>query len=211
VGETSVIECLTGKVINIEPETVVVDVNGVGYLVYCGNPYKFGEWMDNSITIYTYQHVREDAIRLYGFFHREERRLFEKLLQVSGIGPKGALAIVAAEQPELVIQAIENEDESFLVKFPGVGKKTARQMILDLKGKVAELVPSLTETSEHVSDVVNRHTTSSLSKELDEALEALRALGYVEREIKKVQPILEKQELTTDEYIKLALKEMLKS
>jgi Holliday junction DNA helicase RuvA len=210
VGETSVIECLTGKVINIEPETVVVDVHGVGYLVYCGNPYKFGEWMNNSITIYTYQHVREDAIRLYGFFHREERRLFEKLLQVSGIGPKGALAIVAAEQPELVIQAIENEDESFLVKFPGVGKKTARQIILDLKGKVAELVPTLTEKNERVSDVMNRHATS-LTRELDEALEALRALGYVEREIKKIQPLLESHELTTDEYIKLALKEMLQS
>ncbi|MCR6110257.1 Holliday junction branch migration protein RuvA [Bacillus sp. A301a_S52] len=204
------IECLTGKVINIEPETVVVDVHGVGYLVYCGNPYKFGEWMNNSITIYTYQHVREDAIRLYGFFHREERRLFEKLLQVSGIGPKGALAIVAAEQPELVIQAIENEDESFLVKFPGVGKKTARQIILDLKGKVAELVPTLTEKNERVSDVMNRHATS-LTRELDEALEALRALGYVEREIKKIQPLLESHELTTDEYIKLALKEMLQS
>ncbi|UTR14242.1 Holliday junction branch migration protein RuvA [Salipaludibacillus sp. LMS25] len=204
------IECLTGKIINIEPETIVIDVQGVGYLVYCGNPYKFGEWMNNSITIYTYQHVREDAIRLYGFFHREDRRLFEKLLQVSGIGPKGALAIVAAEQPGRVIQAIENEDESFLVKFPGVGKKTARQIILDLKGKVAELVPALTESSELVSDVISRQMTS-LPKELEEALEALRALGYVEREIKKVQPILESQELTTDEYIKLALKEMLQS
>jgi Holliday junction DNA helicase RuvA len=210
VGEPSVIECLTGKIINIEPETIVIDVQGVGYLVYCGNPYKFGEWMNNSITIYTYQHVREDAIRLYGFFHREDRRLFEKLLQVSGIGPKGALAIVAAEQPGRVIQAIENEDESFLVKFPGVGKKTARQIILDLKGKVAELVPALTESSELVSDVISRQMTS-LPKELEEALEALRALGYVEREIKKVQPILESQELTTDEYIKLALKEMLQS
>ena len=78
---------------------------------------------------------------LYGFKTREERLLFTKLLGVSGIGPKGALAILASGQTGQVVQAIEHEDEKFLVKFPGVGKKTARQMILDLKGKLADVVP----------------------------------------------------------------------
>lgn len=203
------IECLKGKVTNIEPETIVLDVRDVGYLIYCGNPYRYEEWLNGTVTVYTYQYVREDAIRLYGFFHREERRLFEKLLQVSGIGPKGALAIVAAEQPQLVVEAIENEDETFLVKFPGVGKKTARQIILDLKGKVAELIPSLAKTEQQTT--VTIPASASESKDLDEAVEALRALGYVEREIKKVLPTLQKQELTTDQYIKLALKEMLQN
>ncbi|MCE7793748.1 Holliday junction branch migration protein RuvA [Salipaludibacillus sp. CUR1] len=200
------IECLKGKVINIEPETVVIEVQGVGYLIYTGNPYKYEEWLDETVIIYTYQHVREDAIRLYGFRHREERRLFEKLLQVSGIGPKGALAIVASEQPGLVVEAIENEDEKFLVKFPGVGKKTARQIILDLKGKVEEFVPSLTQS---VPGEARASKTSSYSQELEEAIEALRALGYIEKEIKKVIPTLQKDSLSTDQYIKLALKEML--
>ncbi|WP_280768621.1 Holliday junction branch migration protein RuvA [Salipaludibacillus daqingensis] len=203
------IECLKGNVINIEPETIVVDVRDVGYLIYCGNPYRYEEWLNETVTVYTYQHVREDAIRLYGFFHREERRLFEKLLQVSGIGPKGALAIVAAEQPQLVVEAIENEDEKFLVKFPGVGKKTARQMILDLKGKVQELVPTLTHETGETGPLFKRSSTEN--EELEEALEALKALGYVDREIKKVLPVLQQNELSTDQYIKLALKEMLRS
>jgi holliday junction DNA helicase RuvA len=201
-----VIECLKGKVINIEPETVVIEVQGVGYLIYAGNPYKYEEWLNETVIVYTYQHVREDAIRLYGFRHREERRLFEKLLQVSGIGPKGALAIVASEQPGLVVEAIENEDEKFLVKFPGVGKKTARQIILDLKGKVEEFVPSLAQS---VPGEARTSRTSSYSQELEEAIEALRALGYIEKEIKKVIPALQKESLSTDQYIKLALKEML--
>lgn len=206
-GGKFVIECLKGTVINIEPETIVIDVHDVGYLVYCGNPYRYEEWLNEIVTVYTYQHVREDAIRLYGFYHREERRLFEKLLQVSGIGPKGALAIVAAEQPQLVVEAIENEDETFLVKFPGVGKKTARQMILDLKGKLQELVPTLTQNNTEITTIFSRN--ASENDELEEALEALKALGYVDREIKKVLPILRKDQLSTDQYIKLALKEML--
>ncbi|WP_416149204.1 Holliday junction branch migration protein RuvA [Salipaludibacillus sp. HK11] len=201
------IECLKGTVINIEPETIVIDVHQVGYLVYCGNPYRYEEWIDQTVTVYTYQHVREDAIRLYGFFHREERRLFEKLLQVSGIGPKGALAIVSAEQPKLVVEAIENEDETFLIKFPGVGKKTARQMILDLKGKVQELVPTLTQNAGEIGS--NYSNVSTGNEDLEEALEALKALGYVEREIKKILPTLRENVMTTDQYIKLALKEML--
>ncbi|PYZ94133.1 Holliday junction branch migration protein RuvA [Salipaludibacillus keqinensis] len=201
------IECLKGTVINIEPETIVIDVHQVGYLVYCGNPYRYEEWLNETVTVYTYQHVREDAIRLYGFLYREERRLFEKLLQVSGIGPKGALAIVASEQPQLVVEAIENEDEKFLVKFPGVGKKTARQMILDLKGKVQELVPNLIQVPTNSTTLLPQHPSEN--GELEEAVEALKALGYVEREIKKVLPTLRKDELTTDQYIKLALKEML--
>ncbi|MGJ9382926.1 Holliday junction branch migration protein RuvA [Salipaludibacillus neizhouensis] len=204
------IECLKGKIINIEREAIVIDVRDVGYLVYCGNPYRYEESINETVTVYTYQHVREDAIRLYGFFHREERRLFEKLLSVSGIGPKGALAIVAAEQPQLVVEAIENEEEAFLIKFPGVGKKTARQIILDLKGKLEELMPTLT------LDLTQPHSEHSVPKqrsgnqELEEAMEALKALGYVDREIKKVYPQLASETMSTDQYIKLALKEMLK-
>ncbi|QKS70765.1 Holliday junction branch migration protein RuvA [Paenalkalicoccus suaedae] len=196
------IEMLTGKVVHIELETVTLDVHGVGYLLHCGNPYRYQEFLEETVTIYTYQHVREDMIRLYGFFHREERRLFEKLLQVSGIGPKGALAIVCSGQPTSVVEAIEEENETFLTKFPGVGKKTARQIILDLKGKVGDIMPTLAEGLFRTHEPEN--------DELEEALEALRALGYVEREIKKIEPALKAQPGSTDHYIKLALQEMLK-
>ncbi|PRO65001.1 Holliday junction branch migration protein RuvA [Alkalicoccus urumqiensis] len=199
------IECITGYIVHQEADTVVVETGGIGYLVHCGNPYRYQINHDEKTTIYTYQHVREDAVKLFGFTHREERRLFEKLLQVSGIGPKGALAIVGSEQPRQVVEAIEEENVHFLTKFPGVGKKTAGQIVLDLKGKVGEIAPTL---SEGLFAAPEKETSAS-QQELEDALEALRALGYTEREIKKVTPSLEKEDCTTDEYIKLALKKML--
>ncbi|NEU31549.1 Holliday junction branch migration protein RuvA [bacterium LRH843] len=199
------IEFVQGELVEVETQYIVIDHHGLGYRIFCPNPYSLQTFVDQSIRIYTYQHVRQDLIRLYGFQTREERTLFEKLLNVSGIGPKGALAILAFGQPEQVVHAIETEDEAFLVKFPGVGKKTARQMILDLKGKLDEFAPNLLrEQSDQTGKKHKDH-----NEHLEEALEALRALGYVERELKKIRPHLEKEELLTDEYIKKALQMML--
>lgn len=200
------IEFLKGKINYIDTQFIVVEVNQIGYQVYCANPFIYQS--DMEVTVYTYQHVREDAIKLFGFKTREEKSLFEKLLNVSGIGPKGALAILATGDPSQVIHAIEQENEQFLVKFPGVGKKTARQIILDLKGKLNDLMPSL--FSEGIEAKVKQTTVSSLSPQLEEALEALRALGYVEKEIKKVAPVLAEEEMNTDQYIKKGLQLLLK-
>ncbi|CAM3970999.1 Holliday junction branch migration protein RuvA [Alkalicoccus chagannorensis] len=194
------IECITGSVIHQEADTVVVENHGIGYQIHCGNPYRYEK--NETITMFTYQHVKEDDIRLFGFQHREERRLFEKLLQVSGIGPKGALAIAGSEQPGRIVEAVEQEDDVYLTKFPGVGKKTARQIILDLKGKVSEIVPTLTEGL-FAAPPQEEHSA------LSEALEALQALGYTEKEIKRVKPMLAQEERTTDAHIKEALKLML--
>ncbi|MEH7379808.1 Holliday junction branch migration protein RuvA [Bacillus sp. JJ1533] len=199
------IEFIKGTVEYINPEYIVVENNGVGYQIYTPNPFIFKR--ENQETVYTYQHVREDILALYGFKTREERALFLKLLNVTGIGPKGGLAILASGEPAQVIRAIENEDEKYLIKFPGVGKKTARQIILDLKGKLNDLMPSLHPdlfTEDHELDMNRSHT------ELDEAVEALKVLGYAEREINKVLPDLRKEELSTDQYIKKALQKLLK-
>lgn len=195
------IEFLKGKINYIDPQFVVIDVNGIGYQVYCANPFIFKIDEKNATTIYTYQYVREDAIKLFGFKTRDERALFEKLLNVSGIGPKGALAILASGEPQQVVLAIEEENESFLTKFPGVGKKTARQMILDLKGKLDLFMPSLVDSVYHLP----KEEKNSYPRELEDALEALQALGYVEKEIKKIAPTLAEQKLSTDQYIKRAL------
>jgi holliday junction DNA helicase RuvA len=131
-----------------------------------------------------------------------------KLLDVTGIGPKGALAILAAGEPEQVVHAIENEDEAFLVKFPGVGKKTARQMILDLKGKLPNILP------DYFPNLFQQDQAAAMPRshqELDEAILALTALGYSEREIKKIKPILEKESLTTEQYIKKGLQLLLQT
>ena len=201
------IEFVKGKVNYIDTQSIVIAVNGVGYQIFCANPFIYQVDDEVDVTIYTYQHVREDAIKLFGFRSREEKALFEKLLNVSGIGPKGALAILASGVPQQVVQAIEEENEHFLTKFPGVGKKTARQIILDLKGKLTDFMPGLVGP---VYELKNEEKATTYSKELEDALEALKALGYVEREVKKVAPKLAKEQLSTDEYIKKALQLLLK-
>ncbi|QOY36328.1 Holliday junction branch migration protein RuvA [Anaerobacillus isosaccharinicus] len=199
------IEFVKGTVNYIDTQYIVIDVNGVGYQIYCANPFIYKVDEGSAITVYTYQYVREDAIKLFGFRSRDERALFEKLLNVSGIGPKGALAILASGQPQQVVNAIEEENEAFLTKFPGVGKKTARQMILDLKGKLEDFMPSLVGS---VYELKNEQK-ARYPRELEDAIEALQALGYVEREIKKIAPKLAEEQLSTDQYIKKALQLLL--
>lgn len=195
-------EYIKGKIDQIGPEYIVLENNGVGYQILTPNPFAFSKKQDADTIVYTYQHVREDLIALYGFLTFEEKVMFRKLLNVSGIGPKGALAILAYGDPAQVIQAIENEDEKFLVKFPGVGKKTARQMILDLKGKLNDVAafPEVAITAER-----NDLFADEGEGELQEALLALAALGYSERELSKIKPKLTEKGLTTDQYIKQAL------
>lgn len=201
-------EFIKGRVDYIGPEFVVVENNDIGYQIYTPNPYSFSKEFGQAVKVYTYYHVRQDLIALYGFHTREEKTLFIKLLDVTGIGPKGALAVLASGEPEQVVQAIENEDEAYLVKFPGVGKKTARQMILDLKGKLQNIVP------DYFPDLFSQDKLESKDHAMDAAFEeailALQALGYSDREIKKISPDLKKEKLTTDQYIKKALQKLLK-
>ncbi|WNF37598.1 Holliday junction branch migration protein RuvA [Bacillaceae bacterium IKA-2] len=201
------IEFLKGKLSYIDTQYIVIETNGVGYQIFCANPFIYHVDLKTDIIVYTYQYVREDAIKLFGFRSRDERALFEKLLNVSGIGPKGALAILASGAPQQVVEAIEAENEQFLMKFPGVGKKTARQMILDLKGKLVDFMPSLVDS---VYELKAMGRTSVYPRELEDAIEALQALGYVEKEIKKVAPKLAQETLSTDQYIKKALQLLLK-
>jgi holliday junction DNA helicase RuvA len=200
-----VFEYIKGKLDYISPEYIVVDNGGVGYQIHTPNPFAFTKQMGSEIQIFTLHYVREDLMALYGFQSREEKALFIRLLNVTGIGPKGALAILASGEPQQVVQAIENEDEVFLVKFPGVGKKTARQMILDLKGKLQDIVPDFFPNLFSEEAVVE-----DVSTEFDEAVLALKALGYSEKELKKITPELKKEKLTTDQYIKKALQKLLR-
>ncbi|MFC7393209.1 Holliday junction branch migration protein RuvA [Scopulibacillus cellulosilyticus] len=196
------IDYIKGTVQHISSEYMVIENNGIGYQIICPNPFAYQQHMGQEMVIYTYQYVREDIIALYGFKSREERALFIHLLSVSGIGPKGGLAILASGQPENVIQAIEDENEQYLIKFPGIGKKTARQIILDLKGKFKDQFGLFAPVMED---------SLGSNGALEEALEALKALGYSEREIKRIVPKLENKNLTAEKYIKEALGLMLKS
>lgn len=195
---------INGLITRVTPEYITLEQGGIGWQIMTPNPYAFHQ-TEEMQQVFTYLHVREDVQWLLGFKTLEQRELFKKLITVSGIGPKGALAILASGIPSQVISAIEREDEAFLVQFPGVGKKTARQMILDLKGKLGDL---FTEIDMPDTDV----TLLSMAENgaLEEAILALQALGYSERELAKVKREMKNEEMDTEGYMKLALRLLLK-
>lgn len=196
---------IKGTIQEITPSFVVAENNGIGYHIYFANPFRLSGEMKQEAKIYIYQSVTQDDVRLYGFINKEEKELFLKLIGVSGIGPKSAQAILAAEDHVGLVQAIENNDVTYLQKFPGVGKKTASQIILDLQGKLADLSPEVEEAFGNKAATVNERNI-----ELEEALEALMVLGYTQRAIKKVTPTLkEMQDASADDYIREALKHLI--
>lgn len=195
---------IKGKLEFIQEQSITVDVQGIGYEVFCANPYAFQNDLKENVFVYTYQHVREDAIILYGFKNEDEKYLFTKLISVSGIGPKSGIQILGGADVGEFVQAVEEENEKFLTQFPGVGKKTARQIILDLKGK-------LTTVFTIDSPIVTDETTKKATNYLDETAEALKALGYLDKEIKAILPELQKVPAdSTDALIRKALSLLLK-
>ncbi|HAT54257.1 MAG TPA: Holliday junction branch migration protein RuvA [Lactobacillus sp.] len=193
-------EYLIGIVTVVTPAYVVLDVNGVGYLLQTANPYRFEEDAHKHVKIYVYQAVRDTEINLFGFIDGEEKQLFLKLLNVSGIGPKSALAILANEDHGGLINAITNNDVKYLTKFPGIGKKTAQQIVLDLQGKLSDL--GIATTQAEVEAPVD-----ATSAALRDALAALTALGYSGSDVKRVAKKLDDNETTTtDAYLSQALR-----
>ena len=178
---------ISGEIKEIEPSYVIIDNNGIGYLIYVPNPYGF--MIGKNYTIYTYTKVAEDEYSLYGFKTKEEKELFLKLISVKGLGPKMALPMLAAGKVEGIVDAIERENILYLKKFPKIGDKVARQIILDLKGKL-----------------VNKEESSKANEEL---VLALNALGYKNSDINKVVKNVPSN-LKIEDQIKEALKLLLK-
>ena len=181
---------LRGKPVANTPEGLILDVGGVGYLVHATpSAVRKGESAE-EITVDTYLHVREDAMQIYGFADREERELFIQLLSVSGVGPKVALAIVSGSPAAELRRAIVREDAARFQAIPGVGKKTADRIVLDLKDKLADPgLASATESGD--SHVVARDALVELGWSL---LDAERALAEVD------------DDLSPEERVRLALK-----
>ena len=166
---------------------VVIECNGVGYKIFTPNPYKFIE--GEIQTAYVYNHVREDENVLYGFKTEEERDLFLRLIEVKGLGPKMALPMLATGSISGIIDAIDRENILYLKKFPKIGEKVARQIILDLKGKLV--------------------LSNEVHVESDELVLALESLGYKTNDIKSVVSKVDKS-LNIEEQIKEALILLLK-
>lgn len=195
-------EYLRGVITEVTPYNIVVDVNGVGYQVYVANPFKYEEDEHVEQKVFVYQAVRDNDISLYGFKNSSEKQLFLKLLDVSGIGPKSALAILANDDNRGLINAINSDDDGYLTKFPGIGKKTAKQIILDLKGKLSDVDSDMLTGQDNLDLDLN-----ASSPYLKESLEALRALGYTKTEVKRISKKLEKYDgKSTDDYLRQGLR-----
>lgn len=199
-------EYLIGTITQVFPAYIVVENNGIGYLINVANPFRFKSDETKKEKIYLHQIVRENEIVLYGFSDFNEKQLFLKLISVSGIGPKSALAILANEDHNGFVSAVNNDDDAYLTKFPGIGKKTAKQIILDLKGKLGGLESGKQLKGQQDLEIVAEQT----SPYLKEALEALLALGYTKTEVKKTgRKLLDFKGDSTDEYLRQALRLMM--
>ncbi len=182
---------LRGKPVANTAEGLILDVGGVGYLVHATPAaIRRGDTAD-EIAVETYLHVREDAMQLYGFADREERELFVQLLSVSGVGPKVALAIVSGSAAGELRRAIVREDSARFQAIPGVGKKTADRIVLELKEKLGGSAAVLHEGGADAPYLVARDALVELGWSL---LDAERALAEID------------PELTPEERVRLALK-----
>ena len=178
-----------GTIFSLSADSLIVDNHGIGYRIFTPQTHKFR--IVSEVTLYTYQQVREDGISLFGFESMEGYEIFLRLISVKGVGAKTALAMLGTCTPERMIEAIENNDVKLLKSLPGIGAKTAQQIVLDLKGKLVEEV---------------QESKAEENQELNDAMDALRALGYrggeltaLRRELAKLEPV------STDAYIRKAL------
>lgn len=179
---------IKGIVRETEKNYITLENNGIGYQIFVANPFSFPEGEEQKVFIYTF--IKEDEFSLYGFNTKEEKDLFLKLISVKGVGPKLALPMFALGSVTGILDAIDRENILYLTKFPKVGEKVARQIILDLKGKL-----------------VKKETASTVG--FEEVIEALGSLGYKSSDIKKILPKVDNT-LKVEEQIKEALKLLLK-
>ena len=180
---------------------VVIDVGGIGYKIFMATKAieALGE-IGEIVKVHTHYYVREDNISLYGFNTNEELRMFELLLQVSGIGAKSAIAMLSEISPSSFALAVISDDISQLVKIPGICKKTAARIVLELKDKL-KTEETITKTEEVKLSITNEEETS-------EAIAALQVLGYTKREIEKALENVDTKNLQLEEIIKQGLKNL---
>ena len=174
---------IIGKVTEYDKNCIILENNNIGYLINVSNPYSYK--LNEIIKVYIYNHIKEDENSLYGFKNNEEKDLFLRLIDVKGIGPKMALPILAGNNIKGVYDAINEGNVSYLMKFPKIGEKVAKQIILDLKGKLS--------------------FDSNIKSENSELVEVLESLGYKSIEVKKILNKIDNS-LSLEDQIKESLK-----
>ncbi len=190
-----------GTVSHLAVDHCFIDVQGIGYRIFIAQSTRQRITIAAVVSLFTYMYVREDALMLYGFYTQDEYDLFLQLTSISGIGPKVAMGILSAIDPQQFRLAISQKNIGILTKLPGVGKKTAERVILELKDKIG-LITEDDLNGDHISGV-----TASTGNVLEETLQALLALGYNQNEIIPVLKKIEKNGHSVEELLKLALRE----
>ena len=201
------ISYIKGELTEVFEDTVVVETNGIGYNIRVpGSVLDRLPSVGSSVRIYTYLYVKEDAMNLFGFLNRDDLSVFKLLLNVSGIGPKGALAILSTIGPDDLRFAVLSEDVKTISSAPGIGAKTAKRLIIELKDKL-----KLAEVFE--TALANKEKASSENDALlarNEAVEALVALGYASAQaMKAVQQVENAEEKDSEQILKEALKKLI--
>lgn len=197
---------LSGPVAHIEPHLAVIDCGGVGYACRTTNYTLSNIKQGEKAKLFTHLNVREDAMELYGFATSEELNLFRQLISVTGVGPKAAISILSASTPANLALSIITGDEKALTCAPGVGKKIAQRVILELKDKLAKGQSAGIAGESYSGSGV----TIIPENKLSEASAALAVLGYSQSEINLALKGVDLDSLTLEQIIKAALKKMMK-
>jgi len=195
----AMISKLSGILAYADPRSVIIDVNGVGYKLFTtvgamedlGKQSPQSAKIGQTLTLWTYLAVRENAMDLYGFVTKDELDIFEELIGVSGIGPKTALGILSVANPATIRRAVATEDPSYLTSVSGVGKKNAEKIVLELKGKLVAVIDEKGSAARAYGS---------------DSLEALKSLGYQEREAREALKKVPAEITDTAECVKQALK-----
>ena len=190
---------LKGKIISKSPPEVLLEVQGIGYEILCpmSTIYELDNLSDD-VLLFTHLSIKEDAHTLFGFITKNEKNVFRELIRVNGVGPKVALAILSNLSVHSLVECISTEDADLLAKTPGIGKKTALKLIVELQDRLSklDLAGSLANSSEI------KQNSNPNSKQ---AIEALQSLGFKAKEANRMVSKIEDQELSTEQLIRLAL------
>ena len=190
---------LKGQIISKNPPEILLEVSGIGYELLCpmSTFYELGN-LNDEILLFTHLSIKEDAHTLFGFISKDEKNIFRELIRVNGVGPKVALAILSHLAVPSLIECIANEDSDLLAKTPGIGKKTALKLIVELQDRLSKV--ELTSSS-----IPNNAIQKSSNPNTQQAIEALQSLGFKTKEANNMVSKIEDKDLSTEQLIRQAL------
>ena len=196
------ISLIRGVILEKQAPILIVDVQGIGYEINApmSTFYQLPD-LGHEVSLFTHFVVREDAQHLYGFYTQDERQLFRTLLKVNGVGPRLALTVLSSTSPNEFVRCVLNNDTESLVKLPGIGKKTAERLVIEMRDKLSEWSPVMNKDT--APQQGGRHQT------LQDAIAALLSLGYKQQEANRVVTKIDDGAAASEELIRRALKEMM--